>query len=640
MAKLSNYNPQANFTGVSFQGERPLLESELNELQDIQRGKLLKSIAKAVGDGISANSSLTINGGKVYLTNATVFVNGRVIEVTNLVCGVQAGDTVYFTVWDEEVNASSTLKTGGNEQETTTVKNQIKDSRYPFETATRTVEKFYLTTYKESNKTQLPIATVQSGSEMTVQVKKIEGLNDLTKMVYDLQNGKSDKNHTHNYLASNGNAVSSSKWATPRTIALTGAVTGSVSIDGSSNVTMTTNVNHTHAYLPLAGGTLTTSNYYGITVKRQDGNGSGIMYSNSNGALGSVGFFGNNTPDFVVLQGETTTDPLLRVTPQGNGTFKGNVTAPKFIGALTGNADTATKLKTPRSIGGTKFDGSADIEVTRLKSLGRLASCNTPIAGTNQLSHFLVTGAVTEGMPRGNETGYILNFDWDSTSGWNSQLFVGNPGSTIPSIQVRSMNQGVWGDWIKAYTTAYKPTPADIGALPSNGQAVDSAKCSGNSATATKLQTARKITLAGPVKGEVSFDGSSNVTIQTTTDMPLYTIEKTLTVGPEWIDTGIKGADLPTGTYVLEVFVDKPGHIWSERFSGVMSWYSGNTNSTGTNEIMLHGAGHSNYSGAHRIMLRTQRNQHNVRNGLLYLQISGNASFPSATYTFKFRKVI
>lgn len=37
----------------------------------------------------------------------------------------------------------------------------------------------------------------------------------------------------------------------------------------------------------------------------------------------------------------------------------------------------------------------------------------------------------------------------------------------------------------------------------------------GNSATATKLQTARTISLSGDVKGSASFDGSKNITITT-----------------------------------------------------------------------------------------------------------------------------
>ena len=44
------------------------------------------------------------------------------------------------------------------------------------------------------------------------------------------------------------NVASASKWATPRTITLTGSVTGSVSIDGSQNVSLATTTNHTHNY--------------------------------------------------------------------------------------------------------------------------------------------------------------------------------------------------------------------------------------------------------------------------------------------------------------------------------------------------------------------------------------------------------
>ena len=56
----------------------------------------------------------------------------------------------------------------------------------------------------------------------------------------------------------NGNAETASKWATARTLTLTGSVTGSVSIDGSGNVSLATTTNHSHSqYLPLAGGTMT-----------------------------------------------------------------------------------------------------------------------------------------------------------------------------------------------------------------------------------------------------------------------------------------------------------------------------------------------------------------------------------------------
>lgn len=48
-------------------------------------------------------------------------------------------------------------------------------------------------------------------------------------------------------------ATSASKWTTARTLTLTGSVTGNVSIDGSSNVTLTTTTNHTHNWTNIEG---------------------------------------------------------------------------------------------------------------------------------------------------------------------------------------------------------------------------------------------------------------------------------------------------------------------------------------------------------------------------------------------------
>ena len=54
------------------------------------------------------------------------------------------------------------------------------------------------------------------------------------------------------------------KWSTARTITLTGSVTGSVSIDGSANVTLATTTNHTHNFDSITSKP-TTIGGYGIT---------------------------------------------------------------------------------------------------------------------------------------------------------------------------------------------------------------------------------------------------------------------------------------------------------------------------------------------------------------------------------------
>lgn len=66
------------------------------------------------------------------------------------------------------------------------------------------------------------------------------------------QIAKGNHNHDSAYLGINANATSASKWAAGRTITLGGDLTGSVSIDGSQNVTLTATVsddshNHTVA---------------------------------------------------------------------------------------------------------------------------------------------------------------------------------------------------------------------------------------------------------------------------------------------------------------------------------------------------------------------------------------------------------
>jgi len=47
-------------------------------------------------------------------------------------------------------------------------------------------------------------------------------------------------------IVGTSNAATADKWSSARTLSLTGAVTGSASIDGSGNVSLQTSVNHTH----------------------------------------------------------------------------------------------------------------------------------------------------------------------------------------------------------------------------------------------------------------------------------------------------------------------------------------------------------------------------------------------------------
>lgn len=118
----------------------------------------------------------------------------------------------------------------------------------------------------------------------------------------------------------------------------------------------------------------------------------------------------------------------------------------------------------------------------------------------------------------------------------------------------------------------------------------------------------------------------------------VISIQKQIKLTTDWQDTGISGNNLETGTYVVQVsgFNASYTQIYSEMYSGVMSWYSGATNSLNSSEIFLHNAGHADNNNA--IYLRTMRT---AGQGSLKLQIACKAAATGTdTLTFKFRRLI
>mgnify|MGYP006891092024 CR=1 FL=1 len=119
----------------------------------------------------------------------------------------------------------------------------------------------------------------------------------------------------------------------------------------------------------------------------------------------------------------------------------------------------------------------------------------------------------------------------------------------------------------------------------------------------------------------------------------VISIQKQVKLTTDWQDTGIAGNNLDTGTYVVQVsgFNSSYTYLYNEIFSGVMSWYSGDTNSLNSDEIFLHNAGHA--SNGNHIYLRTVRKSSG--NGGLRLQIASKiAASGTDTLTFKFRRLI
>lgn len=185
------------------------------------------------------------------------------------------------------------------------------------------------------------------------------------------------------------------------------------------------------------------------------------------------------------------------------------------------------------------------------------------------------------------------------------------------------------------------PTLSSLGAASSGHthNYAGSSSNGGSANTAIKLASARTISITGAVSGSTTFDGSGNVTISTTSNIdPITTITKSLAVGTGWMDTGITGSNISeNGSYVVQMLINDGANagMYQEHFTGLMSWYKDSTNSTDSDEIVLHKAGHS--SNSRMVFLRTVRQT----SGALKLQIAASNNFTAASnIVFKFRKLI
>ncbi|NDV81323.1 hypothetical protein [Bacteroides sp. 51] len=247
----------------------------------------------------------------------------------------------------------------------------------------------------------------------------------------------------------------------------------------------------------------------------------------------------------------------------------GNAATASSAAACTGNAATATKLQAARTIiigsTGKSFDGSGNISWS-LAEIGVPSTTGANASGTwginilGQANAVALSG-IADSTTYGSYAGIIQNSTTGPNNGtWYNKLKIlhNNAEGYFTELAMpftdsnqrmyyRSMISGAAQAWKAiAYTSdipsslpasdvyawakaATKPsyTAAEVGAAAAShthnyagsstagGAATTALACTGNAATATKLATARKITLTGPVSGETTFDGSGNVTLAT-----------------------------------------------------------------------------------------------------------------------------
>lgn len=354
-----------------------------------------------------------------------------------------------------------------------------------------------------------------------------------------------------------------------------------------------------------------------------------------------------------------------------------NVQAPMFIGKLQGNADTATALTTSAGSAALPvyFSGGKPVACTGSSIFSLLSNDNNQlsitVAGQNRklqvayskasdianklhnyrnrptsanisntnllncMEYYMATSSMTEGKPAQNS--YILHFHWDN-SNWASQIGISN--STTPEMWIRtSGNTEDWAgrDWVTM--------------LSSINTFIKDGKITINGTSVTPLTSLQTLTFTEGTFTSNNYNGTQAKTIKVptktshlindsgfVTDLSnLITIEKNLTITQKWMDTGIQGNSLQDGTYIVQVTINSSDNgMWNIFSSGVMSWYSGNTNGSEEDEIILHRVGHA-YGNV--IYLRTIQLSGGTSG--MKLQISSSKDFTKeAKVTFKFKKII
>lgn len=318
--------------------------------------------------------------------------------------------------------------------------------------------------------------------------------------------------------------------------------------------------------------------------------------------------------------------------------------------------------------------------------------------GTGAMFHFVATSSTTTGKPPADSS--ILQLNWDNSGGWDSQLALsttanphvyyrnqqngtwGNwstlldnlnytdyvakkehthtksqitdfPASlknpTALTIQTNGTTAVIY-DGSAAKTVNITKGNIGLGNVDNTADANKSVKYATSAGNASKVNN-HTVNIDVPANAKftdttygvatASSNGLMSSTDKTKLDdfSRVISIQKQIKLTTDWQDTGIAGNNLETGTYVVQVsgFNASYTSLYSETYSGIMTWYASETNSDNYSEIFLHNAGYADNSNA--IYLRTSRRAHG--NGGLHLQIACKvAASGTDTLTFKFRRLI
>lgn len=302
----------------------------------------------------------------------------------------------------------------------------------------------------------------------------------------------------------NGNANTATKWSNARTLTIGNS---GKTYDGSGNQSYSLSE---IGALPTAGGTMTGNiKFADVTSTTYPAKSAMLTWNGSTDGVDIYYQVDASDKGRLVLNTRDDSDCIIAFANKGtiistinnSGNFSGKA-------STAGNADTATKLATGRSITignqAQTFDGSANISFS-VASIGAAASSHT---------HNYAGSSSAGGAANSVKTNLIIKLNGGSTEGTN--LFTFN-GSTAKTINITPSAIGAAASSHGTHVTYSTSAPLVAGTAAvgsannvARGDHVHPAQTSvsGNAGTATKLQTGRTITIGNKAN---TFDGSANI---------------------------------------------------------------------------------------------------------------------------------
>ncbi|CAM3017697.1 phage tail protein [Acinetobacter celticus] len=184
-----------------------------------------------------------------------------------------------------------------------------------------------------------------------------------------------------------------------------------------------------------------------------------------------------------------------------------------YTATLDSNVASATKLQTPRKINNVEFNGEQDISIDApLMFRGQINTLNGVDAAVLDGKYTVVDLSVA------GLYGYGI-LVVIRVGGTCHQIFYSHQGEGINNAsmamrQTWNMNGSTasWSEWRIFGTRDDSKLPLTGGTVSGNlrVEGTIDGSLNGNSATATKLQTARTISFSGAATGSVNYDGSGN----------------------------------------------------------------------------------------------------------------------------------